>query len=81
MTFNGIIVNNLGFTAVQTSLLNMPTGIMSTLSAFIFSWVAAKWTNHRCLVTMIAASIPAIGVCPTEDEYWRSDGWNLSSVW
>ncbi|KAF3396975.1 hypothetical protein DPV78_007846 [Talaromyces pinophilus] len=61
ITFNGIIVNNLGFTAVQTSLLNMPTGIMSTLSAFIFSWVAAKWTNRRCLVTMIAAFIPAIG--------------------
>ena len=39
----------------------MPTGIMSTLSAFIFSWVAAKWTNRRCLVTMIAAFIPAIG--------------------
>uniref|UniRef100_A0A093VHC1 Putative transporter n=1 Tax=Talaromyces marneffei PM1 TaxID=1077442 RepID=A0A093VHC1_TALMA len=61
ITFNGIIVNNLGFSAVQTSLLNMPTGIMSTLSAFGFSWLAAKWTNRRCLVTMIAAFVPAIG--------------------
>lgn len=61
ITFSGIIINNLGFSAVTTSLLNMPTGIMSTLSAFLFSWVAAKWTNRRCFVTIIAACIPAVG--------------------
>ncbi|KAL4948856.1 fungal-specific transcription factor domain-containing protein [Aspergillus filifer] len=60
-TFSGIIINNLGFSAVNTSLLNMPTGVMSTLSAFVFSWVAAKWSNRRCLVTMIASCVPAIG--------------------
>ncbi|PLB43364.1 MFS general substrate transporter [Aspergillus steynii IBT 23096] len=57
----GIIINNLGFSPVNTSLLNMPTGIMSTLSAFFFSWLAAKWTDRRCLVTMIAACLPIIG--------------------
>ncbi|QKX64479.1 uncharacterized protein TRUGW13939_11653 [Talaromyces rugulosus] len=62
ITFSGIIINNLGFSAVTTSLLNMPTGIMSTLSAFLFSWVAAKWTNRRCFVTIIAACIPAVGI-------------------
>ncbi|OKL63547.1 hypothetical protein UA08_02032 [Talaromyces atroroseus] len=61
ITFSGIIINGLGFTAVQTSLLNMPTGVMSTLSAFLFSWIAAKWTNRRCLVTMVAAFVPAVG--------------------
>ncbi|KAL3434166.1 fungal-specific transcription factor domain-containing protein [Aspergillus tetrazonus] len=60
-TFSGIIINNLGFSAVNTSLLNMPTGVMSTLSAFAFSWIAAKWSNRRCLVTMIASCVPAIG--------------------
>ena len=60
-TFSGIIINNLGFSPVTTSLLNMPTGIMSTLSAFGFSWLAARWTNRRCLVTMIAACLPIIG--------------------
>ncbi|KAL1962752.1 hypothetical protein VTN77DRAFT_9206 [Rasamsonia byssochlamydoides] len=61
VTFSGIIINNLGFSPVQTSLLNMPTGVMSTLSAFVFSWIAARWVNHRCLVTMLAAFLPAVG--------------------
>lgn len=39
----------------------MPTGVMSTLSAFIFSSLAARWANRRCLVTMLAASVPVIG--------------------
>jgi MFS transporter, ACS family, allantoate permease len=39
----------------------MPTGVMSTLSAFLFSWIAAKWTNRRCFVTMVAAFVPAVG--------------------
>ncbi|OQE21403.1 hypothetical protein PENFLA_c014G09232 [Penicillium flavigenum] len=60
-TFSGIIINNLGFSPVITSLLNMPTGVMSTLSAFCFSWIAAKWTNRRCLVTMLASCVPIIG--------------------
>ncbi|KAL4941188.1 hypothetical protein BDV06DRAFT_212853 [Aspergillus oleicola] len=60
-TFSGIIINNLGFSEVNTSLLNMPTGVMSTLSAFVFSWIAARWSNRRCLVTMIASCVPAIG--------------------
>ncbi|PWY77329.1 allantoate permease [Aspergillus sclerotioniger CBS 115572] len=60
-TFNGIIIKDLGFSAVQTSLLNMPTGIMSTLSAFLFSWLAACWVDRRCLVTMIAACLPIVG--------------------
>ncbi|KAL2871195.1 major facilitator superfamily domain-containing protein [Aspergillus lucknowensis] len=60
-TFSGIIINNLGFSPVDTSLLNMPTGVMSTLSAFVFSWIAAKWDNRRCLVTMLASCVPAIG--------------------
>lgn len=60
-TFSGIIINNLGFSPMITSLLNMPTGVMSTLSAFCFSWIAAKWTNRRCLVTMVASCVPIIG--------------------
>ena len=39
----------------------MPTGIMSTLSAFLFSSLAARWIDRRCLVTMIAACLPIVG--------------------
>lgn len=60
-TFGGLIINGLGFSAVDSSLLNMPTGVMSTLSAFVFSTIAAKWTNRRCLVTILAAMVPIIG--------------------
>ncbi|KAJ5094190.1 hypothetical protein N7456_010051 [Penicillium angulare] len=60
-TFSGIIINNLGFSPTNTSLLNMPTGVMSTMSAFCFSWVAAKWVNRRCLVTMMACVVPIVG--------------------
>ncbi|EFE33754.1 MFS transporter, putative [Trichophyton benhamiae CBS 112371] len=61
ITFGGILIKNLGFSPIQASLLNMPTGVMSTLSAFIFSSLAARWANRRCLVTMLAASVPVIG--------------------
>lgn len=39
----------------------MPTGVMSTLSAFIFSYIGAKWANRRCLVTIGACIVPIIG--------------------
>lgn len=34
---------------------------MSTLAAFVFSLVAAKWINRRCLVTIIACCVPIVG--------------------
>jgi ACS family allantoate permease-like MFS transporter len=39
----------------------MPTGVMSTLSAFIFSYIGAKWHNRRCLVCVAACIVPIIG--------------------
>lgn len=60
-TFNGIIIKNLGFTSVQSSLLAMPTGVMSTLASIGFSLLAAKWYDRRCLVAMIACGIPITG--------------------
>ncbi|KLJ09649.1 hypothetical protein EMPG_14928 [Blastomyces silverae] len=61
ITFGGIIIRNLGFSAVDSSLLNMPTGVMSTLSAFVFSTLAARWSNRRCLVTIFACCVPILG--------------------
>jgi ACS family allantoate permease-like MFS transporter len=60
-TFGSIIIGNLGFTAVRASLLSMPTGVMSTLAAFVFSTIAAKWYNRRCLTTIIALLVPIVG--------------------
>ncbi|CAI6336261.1 unnamed protein product [Periconia digitata] len=59
--FNGILISNLGFTSVEASLLSMPTGVMSTLSAFVFSWLGVRFHNRRCLVTVGACLVPVIG--------------------
>ncbi|KAL3424268.1 hypothetical protein PVAG01_03549 [Phlyctema vagabunda] len=61
LNFGGLIIAGLGFSGVNASLLTMPTGVMSTLSAFAFSMFAAKWHNRRCLVTIIACCIPIAG--------------------
>ncbi|OAL07255.1 MFS transporter [Phaeosphaeriaceae sp. SRC1lsM3a] len=61
ITFNGIIINNLGFDPLESSLLAMPTGVMSTIASISFSLLAAKWTNRRCLVCIIACIIPIAG--------------------
>ncbi|KAK2753872.1 hypothetical protein FQN55_000236 [Onygenales sp. PD_40] len=61
ITFGGIIIKNLGFSAIQASLLNMPTGVMSSLSALVFSTLAAKWANRRCLVAALACCVPIVG--------------------
>ncbi|KIW16106.1 hypothetical protein PV08_06157 [Exophiala spinifera] len=60
-TFSGIIISNLGFTPVNASLLSMPTGVMSTLSSFVFSMLAAKLNNRRCMVNIVACCVPIIG--------------------
>jgi ACS family allantoate permease-like MFS transporter len=60
-TFGGLIIKGLGFSGIDASLLSMPTGVMSTLAAFVFSLAAAKWNNRRCLVTIIACIVPIIG--------------------
>ncbi|BFZ63539.1 hypothetical protein YB2330_004664 [Saitoella coloradoensis] len=60
-TFSGILISNLGFTSVQSSLLSMPTGVMSTLASFIFSTIAARWINRRCLTCIFACLIPIMG--------------------
>lgn len=60
-TFGGLIIQGLGYSGVEASLLTMPTGVMSTISSLIFSTIAAKWKDRRCLVVMLAALVPIVG--------------------
>ncbi|CAK7221359.1 hypothetical protein SEUCBS140593_004544 [Sporothrix eucalyptigena] len=60
-TFGGLIISGLGYSGVNASLLTMPTGVMSTIAAFTFSLISAKWKNRRCLVTMMACAVPIVG--------------------
>ncbi len=60
-TFNTLIISGLGFSPLQTSLLAMPPGAMSTLSGLALSYLAA--TTRRYRTVMVAASIllPLLG--------------------
>ncbi|KAH8655399.1 putative allantoate permease [Xylariales sp. PMI_506] len=60
-TFNTLIISGLGFNSVQTSLLAMPPGAMSTLSGLALSYLAS--TTRKWRTVMIATSIllPLLG--------------------
>lgn len=60
-TFGSIIINNLGFTSLEASLLTMPFGVLATSGAWFFSYIAAKWQNRRTLVACIALLLPILG--------------------
>lgn len=61
LTFGSIIIQNLGFDALESSLLTMPFGVFATFGAWVFSFIAAKWTNRRTVVAALALLIPLLG--------------------
>jgi MFS transporter, ACS family, allantoate permease len=60
-TFGTIIINDLGFGALESSLLTMPFGILATGGAWVWSYAAAKWHNRRTIVASIALLLPILG--------------------
>ncbi|KAJ7596012.1 MFS general substrate transporter [Mycena floridula] len=60
--FNGIVIKSLGYTSRITSLLTIPTGVISFLGSFIFSWIAGKTTRYRTVVGALSVIPPMIGV-------------------
>ncbi|KAI1265074.1 major facilitator superfamily domain-containing protein [Xylariaceae sp. FL1019] len=61
VSFGSIIIGNLGFTALVSSLLTIPFGILATSSAWVFSLWAQKWHNRRSIVACVALLLPIIG--------------------
>lgn len=61
LTFGSIIIKNLGFSALESSLLTMPFGVFATFGAWVFSFTAAKWHNRRTIVASIALLLPLLG--------------------
>lgn len=61
ITFGSIIIKELGFSSTRSALLTMPTGVMSTISGFVFGLMAAKWHNRRALCVAIALLLPLMG--------------------
>ncbi|KAG0674296.1 hypothetical protein C6P40_003224 [Pichia californica] len=60
-TYSSIIINNLGFSSVKSSLMGIPTGIIASIATVFFTWCASRWNNKRCLLAIISLIIPLIG--------------------
>lgn len=60
-SFGSIIINNLGYTPLVSSLLTMPFGVLATGGAWAFSYIAAKWHNRRALTAALALLLPIFG--------------------
>ncbi|KAI1077447.1 MFS general substrate transporter [Whalleya microplaca] len=59
--FGSIILNNLGYSALVSSLLTMPFGVLATGGAWAFSYLAAKWHGRRALTAALALLLPVFG--------------------
>ncbi|KIY45310.1 MFS general substrate transporter [Fistulina hepatica ATCC 64428] len=60
--FNSIVIKSLGYTSRITSLLTIPTGVISFLASFFFSWLAGKTTCLRTVVAACSVLPPMVGV-------------------
>ncbi|KAJ5272921.1 hypothetical protein N7478_008046 [Penicillium angulare] len=60
-TFNTIIISGLGFDSLQTSLLAMPPGAMSTLSGIALSYLAATTRRYRTPLVTMSILLPLLG--------------------
>ncbi|KAK4947981.1 hypothetical protein LTR10_013034 [Elasticomyces elasticus] len=60
-TFNGLVIKNLGFTSHTTTLLQMPTGMFSTLAALVASFFAMRTIRFRTLIMAVVLLVPITG--------------------
>ncbi|KAJ5153150.1 uncharacterized protein N7482_009628 [Penicillium canariense] len=60
-TFNTLIISGLGFDSLQTSLLAMPPGAMSTLSGIGLSYLAATTRRYRTAIVTVSILLPLLG--------------------
>ena len=57
-TFAALIVNDMGFTSLQTVLLGRPTGVIQTLSSVVLAYAGTLWPNTRCIFISLTCLIP-----------------------
>lgn len=60
-TFNTLIISGLGFDSLQTSLLAMPPGFMSTVSGIALSFLAATTRKYRIAFISTSILLPLLG--------------------
>ncbi|KAK6953917.1 hypothetical protein Daesc_003879 [Daldinia eschscholtzii] len=58
VTFAAIIVNGMGFSPLDTTLLGMPTGVIATAWSIILNFVASRFPGWRCVLIVLAIFFP-----------------------
>ena len=58
VTFASLIINGLGFTPLQTTLLGVPTGVVATLWSLLFNIASSKLPGYRCILIFISILFP-----------------------
>ncbi|KAL5338748.1 allantoate permease [Aspergillus crustosus] len=60
VTFSSIIVNGLGFTPLEITLLGVPTGVVATIWSIAFNVAASRLPGYRCILIFTAILFPMV---------------------
>ncbi|KAL1862869.1 hypothetical protein VTK73DRAFT_6597 [Phialemonium thermophilum] len=80
-TFNGLVIKQLGFTSHTTTLLQIPTGLFSTLAAVVASLFAARTKRFRTVVMAATLLIPIVGTILNKATDRSNSGARLAGVY
>ncbi|KAK7747233.1 hypothetical protein SLS53_001486 [Cytospora paraplurivora] len=81
LSFGSLIIEGFGFSAINTTLMNLPLSTVQAVSQFGCGWLARKIPNSRLHIATFAMIPPIIGTClinllPSGDKWGR-----LVGVW
>lgn len=85
LAFGSLIIQGLGFSAINTTLMNLPLSTIQVVAQFGCGWLARKMPNSRLHIASLAMVPPIIGTClinqlPSGDKWGRLVGvWLLGS--
>ncbi|KAI0126071.1 major facilitator superfamily domain-containing protein [Xylariales sp. AK1849] len=85
LSFGSLIIAGFGFTAIQTTLMNLPLSTVQLVTQLSSGWLSAKLPKSRLHIATIAMVPPIIGTClinqlATENKWGRLVGvWLLGS--
>lgn len=85
LAFGSLIIRGFGFSAINTTLMNLPLSTIQIVAQFGCGWLARKIPNSRLHIASFAMIPPIIGTClvnqlPSGDKWGRLVGvWLLGS--
>ncbi|KAH8660100.1 major facilitator superfamily domain-containing protein [Xylariales sp. PMI_506] len=63
LSFGSLIISGFGFSAITTTLLNLPLSTVQIISQFLLGWLSGKIPNSRLHIASVAMITPIIGTC------------------